>query len=195
MNKKNSSQYVLICFVAGVFICIAVIYLLIAPALTSFQEGSRGQTNSESELKKITEKVEKEKRRLEEEEINLRSIKQIYETNVDGDASNLSSFGTMFDDVIKIAQQNSLFIRSIEYDTTPDENSVYANFNDQYNVCKLKFFFVGKYSNLRTFLNDITNNFKYLISISDLNVTVFSSDTDYILIRISLSLYSKKPFK
>ena len=52
---------------------------------------------------------------------------------------------------------------------------------------------MGKYPNLRTFLNDITTNFQYLVAVSDLDVTAFSGDTDYILIKISITLFSKKP--
>ena len=192
MNKKNN-PYVLACFVVAAVMCVALMYFFIQPAFLAYDEESKGKVSTEKELKKLSERAEKEKQRRAEEELNLKSIKQIYESGVSGETDGLSAFGTMFDDIIKLAQQNNLFIRSIEYDTKPADSTIYTDFNDQYNVCKLKFFFVGKYPNLRTFLNDITNNFKYLISVSDLNITAFANDTDYILIKMSLTLYSKKP--
>lgn len=192
MNKKNN-PYVLACFVVAVVMCIALIYFFVQPAYMSFDEESKSRVSTEKELKTLSERAEKEKQRRAEEEMNLKSIKQIYESGYSGESDGLSAYGTMFDDIIKLAQQNNLFIRSIEYDTKPIDNSIYNSFSEQYNVCKLKFFLVGKYPNLRTFLNDITNNFQYLVSVSDLNITAFTGDTDYILIKLSLTLYSKKP--
>ena len=162
MNKKNQ-QYVLACFVVAIIVCIALMYVFIQPAFLAYDEESKSKVSTEKELKKLSERAEKEKQRRAEEELNLKSIKQIFESEVNGESDGLSAYGSMFDDIIKLAQQNNLFIRSIEYDTKPADSSIYTDFSDQYNVCKLKFFFVGKYPNLRTFLNDITNNFKYLI--------------------------------
>ncbi len=195
MNKKNN-QYVPICFLAGVILCIAIAFFFAKPAWEEYNDATQRQKSTVSELQGLDEKIEKEKKRQKQDEMNLKSIKQIYESDSSGNANdNLAVFGTLFDDVIKTAQSNNLFIRSIEYDTKPADNNIYAHFSDQYNVCKLKFFFVGKYTNLKSFLNDITTNFQYLISVSDINVTAFSGDTDYILIKLSISLYSKKPVK
>ncbi len=191
MNKKNN-QYVPICFLAGVILCFAVVYFMVKPAWDEYNEAKERNTSSASELRTYQEKDEKEKQKRAEEEMNLKSIKQIYETVYDN-TDNLAAFGTMFDDLIKKAQENDLFIRSIEYDTKPADNSIYTDFSEQYNVCKLNFFLVGKYPNLRNFLNDITNNFKFLLSVSNVNITAFAGDTDYILIKLSVTLYSKKP--
>ena len=191
MNKKNN-QYVPICFLAGLILCIAVVFFMVKPALEEYNDAKDRSARAASDLRTYEERAQKEKQKQAEEEMNLKSIKQIYETVYDN-TDNLAAFGTMFDDLIKKAQENDLFIRSIEYDTKPADNSIYTDFSEQYNVCKLNFFLVGKYPNLRNFLNDITNNFKYLISVSDLNITAFANDTDYILIKMSLTLYSKKP--
>ncbi len=196
MNKKNN-QYVPICFIAGIILCIAIAFFVVKPAFEEYNDASERQKRTVSELQGLDEKMQKEKSRQSQEEMNLKSIKQIYESSSNGNASdNLAVFGTLFDDVIKTAQTNNLFIRSIEYDTKPANNTIYSNFSDQYHVCELKFFLVGKYPQLKTFLNDITgSNFKYLVSISDINITAFNGDTDYILIKLSISLYSKKPIE
>lgn len=193
MNKKNN-QYVPICFLAGIILCLAVIFFMVKPALEEYNDAKERNTKAASDLRTYEEKAQKAKQQQAEEEMNLKSIKQIYETIYDN-TDNLAAFGTMFDDLIKRAQENDLFIRSIEYDTKPADNSVYTDFSDQYNVCKLNFFLVGKYPNLRNFLNDITNNFKFLLSVSNVNITAFEGDTDYILIKLSVTLYSKKPIE
>ena len=191
MNKKNN-QYVPICFLAGLILCIAVVFFMVKPALEEYNDAKDRSARAASDLRTYEERAQKEKQKQAEEEMNLKSIKQIYETVYDN-TDNLAAFGTMFDDLIKKAQENDLFIRSIEYDTKPADNSIYTDFSEQYNVCKLNFFLVGKYPNLRNFLNDITNNFKFLLSVSNVNITAFAGDTDYILIKLSVTLYSKKP--
>ncbi len=193
MNKKNN-QYVPICFLAGIIVCLAVVFFMAKPAIEEYNEAKERNERAASELKSYEEKGQKIKEKQAEEAMNLKSIKQIYETVYDN-TDNLAAFGTMFDDLIKKAQENDLFIRSIEYDTKPSDNSIYTDFSDQYNVCKLNFFLVGKYPNLRNFLNDITNNFQFLLSVSNVNITSFAGDTDYILIKLSVTLYSKKPIE
>lgn len=191
MNKKNN-QYVPICFIVAFLIGLAMIVMLVQPAWNEYSEVSSSKIKADSELANLNERIDKEKKRLAEEEMNLKSIKQIYEATIDS-SENLAAYGPMFDEIVKLAQSNELFIRSIEYDTKPADSAIYNNFSEQYNVCKLKFFFVGKYPQLRSFLNDITNNFQYLVSVSDLNVTAFTGNTDYILINLGVILYSKKP--
>ena len=63
---------------------------------------------------------------------------------------------------------------------------------DTYNACELKFFFVGTYSQLQSFLSEINNNFEYLTFVSKLSVTAFAKNTDYLLINTSITIYSKK---
>ena len=74
----------------------------------------------------------------------------------------------------------------------PANDPIYIENPEIYNACELKFFFVGSYSQLQAFLSDMNNNFKYLTYISKLNITAFTSNTDYLLINISITLYSKK---
>ena len=192
MSKKNN-QYVPICFLAGVVIAIAIAIIFAKPSLEEYFDAADRQKRTASELQTLDEQMKKEENRKNQDAMKLKSIKQIYESDYSETNDNLAAFGTMFDDIIKTAQSNNLFIRSIEYDTKPSDNTIYANFSDQYNVCKLKFFLVGKYPDLRNFLDDVANNFQYLLSVSDINVTSFSGDTDFILIKLSVSLYSKKP--
>lgn len=193
MNKKIN-QYVPICFIAAFCITIALIIFFAKPAWQEYSEAVSSSKTTASELSSLSERMDKEKQRKAEEELNLKSIKQILESE-DSTINNLAAFGSMFDDIIKEARVNNLLIRSIEYDTKPSGDVIYDNFGNQYNVCKLKFFFIGHYSELRNFLNSITKEYKYLISVSDIKVTAFEGNTDYILINLSTTLYSRKPVR
>ncbi len=191
MNKKYN-QFVPIIFIIAAIIFIAILVLIVNPTWKDYNDTKNSSKKAAQELKNYKERYEKEKEKISQEEIQLQSIKQIYQTNLK-DTDNLSVYGTMFDDIIQYAKNNGLFIRSIEYNMKPEYNDVYNNFSEKYNVCELKFFFVGTYSQLKTFLNELNTRFKYLVSISKLSVTVFEGNTDYLLIHTSITLYSKKP--
>lgn len=192
--KKQNKQIVPLCFLAAILLFGVIVYTMINPVLTEFNDVRASSQRNEKELENIKQKYNKAKEKRDQEEMQLKSIKQVYQTEYDGASTdNLAMYGDMFEDIIKRAQYNNLFIRSIEYDTKPMSDSIYANFSEQYNACELKFVLVGKYPQLRAFLNEVANNFQYLLSISRINVTAFSGDTDYILIDIGLTLYSKKP--
>lgn len=192
--KKQNKQIVPLCFLAAILLFGVIIYTMINPVLSEYTDSKASSTRNEKELENVKQKYNKAKEKRDQEEMQLKSIKQVYQTNYEGTSTdNLAMYGDMFEDIIKRAQYNNLFIRSIEYDTKPVSDSIYANFSEQYNACELKFVLVGKYPQLKAFLNDIANNFQYLLSISRINVTAFSGDTDYILIDMGLTLYSKKP--
>ena len=192
MNKKYQKFIPLLIIVSSAILFFAIFCKIVSPVWEDYKSKTQEKNNILKENQSLEERYEKEKAESEQQKLKLQSIKQIYESNINGENDNLSVYGTMFDEIIKKAQANGLAIRSIEYDTKPQTNPVYANFSNNYNVCELKFFFVGTYSQLMTFLNDLNNNFQYLISISDLNVTAFTGNTDYLLINISIVLYSKR---
>ena len=192
--KNQNKQIVPLGFVVAIILFGFIIYSMINPVLSEYNETQKSSERNAKELENVRQKYDKTKEKRDQEEMQLKSIKQVYQTNYEGTSTdNLAMYGDMFDKIIQKAQQNNLFIRSIEYDTKPMSDSIYANFSEQYNACELKFVLVGKYPQLKSFLNDVANNFQYLLSISRINVTAFSGDTDYILIDMGLTLYSKKP--
>ena len=192
MNKKLK-QIVPLCFVIAIVVAVAVIYTILSPVFEEYNNVTTSKTAINVEHQTNKDKYEQSQAELKKEEIQMQSIKQVYETSENSSVENLGVLGTMFEDIIDKARKNGLLIRSIEYDMHPATDPLYANFSDRYNVCELKFFFVGSYSQLRDFLNEMVNNFQYLISISKLNITAFSGNTDYILINMSITLYSKHP--
>lgn len=192
MNKKNKNLAYL-CILVAIILFFGLIWVFVVPSYNEFESTKSQLTQNEKELERLEAESAKIKDRQAKEELQLKSLKQIYQNDLKGSSDNLSVFGTMFDDLIKTAQANGLLIRSIEYDMNPGSDPIVNNFAAQYNACELKFFFVGSYSQLKTYLNEITAKFPYLLSISSLNVTAFPENTDYLLIKLSVNLYSKKP--
>ncbi len=194
MNKKNK-QIVPLCFLIAIVVFFAILYTMSSAIFEEYKNANDSQSAVKAEFENYKIKYDQSKEKKEKDEIQLQSIKPVYETTENSDNENLGVFGTMFEDIIKKAQYNGLLIRSIEYDMRPADDSIFLNYSDSYNVCELKFFFVGTYAQLKTFMNELLSNFKYLISISRLNITSFTGNTDYILINMSITLYSKKPTK
>ncbi len=191
MNKKNK-QLVPICIALAVLLFFVITFIVVKPKYEEFAEMQIRASKNDVERKTLEEKIRKIDAEKEAEDLKLKSLKPIYETALDSSADNLGIFGNMFEEIIKKAQKNGLLIRSIEYDMRPANDPIYIENPELYNACELKFFFVGSYSQLRAFLADMNNNFNYLTYISNLKVTAFTSNTDYLLINISITLYSKK---
>ncbi len=194
MNKKFK-QLVPLCFLITVVLFFGLIYTTVVSKFQEYQNLGTSNDALEAQLNKAKSEYNDSMKEKKENETKMQSIKQVFETKESSDGENLGVFGTMFEDVIKLIQTNSLLIRSIEYDMRPAEDQIYLNYLDDYNVCELKFFLVGTYTQLKSLLKELTTTFPYLVSISKINVTTFTGNTDYILINLSVTLYSKKPKK
>lgn len=192
MNTKNKN-IVPVTFGLAFLFLLAILFLTIKPKYDEYNETKIRNSKFSVEQEGLESKIQQIENEQKQEQIKLEALKTVYQSEVSSYNENLGMFGDMFDELIKTAQKNSLLIRSIEYDMRPAEDPIYNENSDTYNVCELKFNFVGTYSQFQSFLFDINNNFKYLVSISNVNVTAFSGNTDYLLINTSITLYSKKP--
>lgn len=195
MNKQIKKQLAPLCILVSVIIFAAVLFFTVKPLFESFSEAKTQRENAEREEKELAEKDRLLKEEAAKEEMRLKAIKPIYQSDLQSDAENLGMFGSMFEDIIRRVQYNGLYIRSIEYDLKPASDLLFQKFAEEYNVCELKFFLVGTYAQLQSFLVELNNTFPYLSTVSALDVAAFSENTDYILINMSITLYSKKPAK
>ena len=193
MNKKNK-QLIPLCFVIAIIIFAVILFLVCKPKFDEYNETQIRVSKNKVERENLESKVQKIEDAKKAEQLKLSSLKPIYEAAAGSSSDeSLRMFGNMFEDIIRIAQKNGLLIRSIEYDMRPMDDPVYIDYSDMYNVCELKFFFVGSYTQLQSFFSDMNNNISYLTYISSLNITAFTENTDYLLINTSITLYSKKP--
>ena len=161
MNKKNK-QIVPLCFLIAVIVFFAITYIMVSSSVEEYKNANDSQTAVKAEFENYQNKYNQSKEQKAKDEQQLQTIKPVYESTENSENENLGVFGTMFEDIIKKAQYNGLLIRSIEYDMRPADDQIFLNFSDSYNVCELKFFFVGTYAQLKTFMNELLNNFKYL---------------------------------
>ena len=106
-------------------------------------------------------------------------------------ADAISAFGGMFEDMIDYIRMNGLMLRSIEYNINPDQDLIFKNFSSTYNVCEVKLFLIGTYPQLQSFFRDI-NLYPYYLNISKVYIKPHDTKKQYLLINLSITLYSKK---
>ncbi|MGM9993493.1 MAG: hypothetical protein ACI37R_02045 [Candidatus Avigastranaerophilus sp.] len=190
--KKNKKLVIIICFVTAALLFVCILVSMIKGNVEDIQNAKAMSIEAEQNAQRLEQQAKELAEQQAQEKSKLNSIKPVIQEPDDSDGESLGVFGGMFDKVIALSKESGLLLRSIEYEMNPMDDAIYQNFSDIYNVCELKFFFVGSYTQLRSFLDAMVNKFEYLVSISRLNVTAFSENTDYILINMSITLYSKK---
>lgn len=189
---KKNKQLITLCLIAAPIIFICILGTMIRGNVEDLQNAKNNSITAERNALKLKKEADEIDKKQTEEQNQLKSIKPVLDEPSASDGESLGVFGEMFDKVIALSRENGLLLRSLEYEKNPADDAIYQDFSDQYHVCELKFFFVGTYAQLRSFMDAIVNQYSYLVSISRLNVTAFSDNTDYILINMSITLYSKK---
>ena len=191
---KNLKQNLgMLCLAAAVLFIVAIVYFIVQEPLSEYNDQMATKESNTAKLVSYEKQKQEIDAKVAAEENELKKFKPFYESQSASDKNEPSLYGTMFDEIIKLAQANGLMIRSIETDMNPTYDPVFTNYSKDYNACEFKFFFVGSYTQLQSYLSDVLNKFKYMISISKLNVTSFSENPDYLLIKVSFTLYAKKP--
>ena len=191
-NKILKSNFIAFIVLLAIAIFVGLTLLIVKPAIDEYTNLQGVVAQNQQDLALAQKEVDESRSTLQQEEDLLKNIKTIFQATSESASDNLSMFGTMFDDVIQRIQQNGLMIRAIEYKMNPENDALYANFSKDYNICTLKFFLVGSYAQVKTLFNDLHNNFPYLIGLSKVNVLSYEDNTDYVLVDLSVTLYSKK---
>ncbi len=190
--NKDSNKYLLLAAVVSVLIFAMCFMYIIKPEWEKYQSTKISANRTKTELEGLNKQLESTQNEQKREEMQLQSIKQIYPADKEGTADNLAVYGDAFSQILNCIKRNHILVRSIEYKISPEENPLVQQFGDKYNVCEIKFFFVSTYEQLKVFFREVSNDTKFLISISNVNTQVFEENTDYILSNVSLTLYSKK---
>lgn len=149
------------------------------------------------EHKKQTEKLKESSKKLDgfkkakQKMLDKQNkLKPVFEQR-NAPEDSLSSFGGMFDDIIDYIKMNNMMLRTVQYIINPSEDQIYSRFPMLYNVCKIRIFAVGTYTQLQGFLRDLTV-YPYFINVSEIEIKPYDKNPNYILINISVNVYSKK---
>ena len=188
--NKNNQKLVPLCYVLAVVVFVVIIYLLCVPKFDEYNQSQNTATASTKEKDALEQKLKMLEIEKATADMKMKNLKTIVETNVDPSAANMGMFGNLFESIITKARANGLLIRSISYELNPENDPIFRE-NAGYNVCELKLSLVGEYMKLKQFIADL-NSLDNLIYLSKIDITAFSGNTDYLVINLSINLYSKK---
>ena len=171
--------------------CIALAGYFVYPQATN-------AFNLYQEVKDKTQNVEKLKlevsdlklkREMHEKESKV-STKPVFKNELEV-TDQLSSFGVMFEDVIQSAKYNGLKLRSIAYDNAPENDAVYKNVLEEYNVCGIKMKLIGSYAQFRSYFQDIYN-YPYLINLDQISIKPYEKNKKILISDVVVTIYSTK---
>lgn len=100
-----------------------------------------------------------------------------------------ASFAEPFEDMINIARDSKIRIKSIKYDYSPTEDPIIKGELKGYNACEMKIEAVGTYSQLKHFITGVFGK-PYLTKISNIIIEPWGFDKTILIANINLTLYT-----
>ena len=101
-----------------------------------------------------------------------------------------ASFAPLFDNMLTIAKNSGLTIRSVDYNYAPEKDPVFAAKIDGINVCEFSATIVGKYSEIQTFLKAMLSEY-YLVNMAELEIISWQRDKSILIANIKLRFYTR----
>lgn len=101
-----------------------------------------------------------------------------------------ASFAPLFDDMIKIARNSGIRIRSVDYNYAPEGDPIFGAKIPNVNVCELDTTIVGTYSQIQMFLKTLLSE-SYLVNISKLEIVSWQRDKSILIANLQLRYYTK----
>ena len=101
-----------------------------------------------------------------------------------------ASFAPLFDNMLTIAKNSGIKIRSVDYNYAPEKDPVFAAKIDGINVCEFSATIVGKYSEIQTFLKAMLSEY-YLVNMAELEIISWQRDKSILIANIKLRFYTR----
>ena len=148
-------------------------------------------SNNSKQVQELTDKKQNleaqlQQQKVEEANPNVKKIYQLEGTKFGPEAS----FAPLFDNVITVAKESGVRIRSVEYNLKPEKDPIFAAKIAGYNVCELETTIVGKYSELQTFLKTLLSE-KYLINLAQIEIVSWQRDKSVLIANLKIRFYTK----
>lgn len=188
---KKSKQIVPICILLALVLFVFIAFTIIKGSIEEYNAASTKSLAAQQSLEEIQIQEKQAAAEKQANELQINSIKPVFPAPKGADPQTLTVFGPMFNDLANaIVKTKDLYIRSIDYKMNPQDDQLVAQYGSDYNVCAVKFFLVGTYFSFHRFLQDFTK-FPFLMAITKLDISTYPDNTDYILIHLTVNLYSK----
>lgn len=189
MDKYKKFYGIIITAVIVVLSLYFAITSFISPKFNAVQLKQDELNKKQNDLSTKREDLNRRKERAKVLENSvLSSPKKLFTPN-DSDLGNDALFFTMYNDVIEMAKNNSIKIRSIAYEYSPAGDAFVTNGGDKYFVCDVNMTLVSNFVKLGNFVQDIYQ-YPYYIKINSIEVTPHENDKTILNTKLSLRLYA-----
>lgn len=185
---KYKRYFGVILFIGGVIALIFIFISIISPKYQHWTE-TRAETNKVAQNleSKQNAKMNIQKKLKKLKESVITSQKKIY-APVEDRLGNDTLFFTLYSDVIEMVHNNTVKIKSIDYQYNP-AGDLFVDQGSQYFVCDVNMEIVSNYTNLGKLIQDIYQ-YPYYIRINQIEVYPYPKDKKILLSKISLRLYA-----
>ncbi len=178
--------------IAAVLIGVALFgsYTTVQPLITKQAELTEQYDSVQAKLKDAENRLAVVNDKLKQlKNSSVDSSKKIYyPTEADVDKESL--FFTLYTDMIDIAKQNNIKIRSIDYKYYPsDDPFVTQGGKENYFVCDLDMKLISNYRDLRSFIEALFQ-YSYYVKFNKINIEPYKTDKRILLSDFSIRLYA-----
>lgn len=151
----------------------------------SYKTAQTTLVDKQRELDEIKKRIEnaREERKLEGSKAFFKPI----ESGMDTESVIANEFG----EILMLIRANSVKTRAINYTYDPADDNFVKGAKDSFNVAKLDMDMVANYKNFESFLKELYKH-EHFLDISSVEITPYSKNKKYLLIKFQLKLYAKR---
>lgn len=147
---------------------------------------SKIKTAGELEQKKADLEAQLEQQKFQEKNPEVKKIFELAGMTFGIDAS----FAPLFDNMLSVAKESGIRIRSVDYNYAPENDPIFAAKQNGYNVCELDMTVVGKYSEIQTFLKTLLSE-DYLVNLARIEIVSWQRDKSVLISNLKLRFYTR----
>ena len=186
---KYKRYYGIIAFVVAISAIVFLGYKLITPQITNLTNAIADISKKEQELQSKQQKLQIVQNKIKRIKDSITgSQKKIYYP-IESDLGNDTLFFTLYNDLIEMIHQNSVRVKSIDYNHNPETDAFVKFGKEVYFVCDVNLEIVSNYVNLGKLIQDIYQ-YPYYIKINELEVKPYNKDKKVLISNLSLRLYA-----
>ena len=183
-------NYVLI--FAGILILFIVIMTKAVSTVVGAINVSKEYKTSQTALADKQRELSEIKKRIEEAKSKegVQLIKAFYKP-IDQGFDTEAVIANEFGEILMLIRANSVKARAINYTYDPADDNFVKGAKDAFNVAKLDIDMVANYKNFESFLKELYKH-EHFLDISSIEITPYSKNKRFLLIKFQLKLYAKK---
>lgn len=186
---KYKRYYGIIAFVVAISAIVFLGYKLVTPQITNLTNAIADISKKEQELQSKQQKLQIVQNKIKKIKDSITgSQKKIYYP-IESDLGNDTLFFTLYNDLIEMIHQNSVRVKSIDYNHNPETDAFVKFGKEVYFVCDVNLEIVSNYVNLGKLIQDIYQ-YPYYIKINELEVKPYNKDKKVLISNLSLRLYA-----